>query len=874
MSKKLTTNKPSTEPVVDKQVLDAREKLYRKGNLEWKLSVTQKKLNKFIKDNSNDVVVISCTRRGGKCIGEGTEVMTPTGSVQIQDLKVGDTVYGYNKDGSVSPTKVLAVEFQGEKEVVDLLHNTRVLASATLEHRWQTYNTLTCRMAELTTDKLSDCRNKIVRKFVKIPGGKVNEPQAYALGALIGDGCSKQNSKRSRQIFLSSENGDIPHKVAKILNCKLTKNGNSFNNYTWALSDIDAVSGKGIRNKRILSLLYYEWCHDRYAHEKTCDINVIKSWNRKSQLAFLAGLIDTDGSVFMTSDNNLNVDFGCQALPVVEAFQSICLSLFQYKPTIYKDNRTKYKNGPVYRARIKNNIFAPLMLKELSKYIVTPRKQWKPEYELLNANNGRPHYVGVKLGPKRIARTWDIQVDNETNLYLLANGLVTHNSHLLMTLAVEQCIKVPNSIVIFLQPKQNQIRKVLREISPKIIGDCPADIRPTFSKQENVFFFPNGSEIRLAGTDNGNIENVRGASAHLCLVDEAGFCDDLDNIIDSVLFPMTTKTGGKIILSSTVPKDPNHKFIEYMETAQKNGALVVKTIFDFRDDDLTSVNPQITDAMIARILKKYEPQGGIKADKFRNEYLCVVVHNSKDSVIPEFSPEIETNIVKVWPASAKHIGFFHRYVGMDVGFRDLTVVLFAYYDFLHAKLIIQDEIVINGPAMTTDVLAAKIKAKEKELWRDPLTNVVIKPKLRVSDNDLKLINDLQIQHNLTFMATKKDNKELYINSLRMAIGNEQVIIDPKCTTLIHHLKTAVWNKERTDFKRTPDGAHADAVASIMYLHRNVDKNSNPFPKGFQVSQQFPGVSAGDLFVPVEEQKPIADRFKGFQKLFIPKKKTK
>ena len=36
--------------------------------------------------------------------------------------------------------------------------------------------------------------------------------------------------------------------------------------------------------------------------------------------------------------------------------------------------------------------------------------------------------VFIKLGSRRIAETYDIHVDSPTNLYLLANGLVTHNS--------------------------------------------------------------------------------------------------------------------------------------------------------------------------------------------------------------------------------------------------------------------------------------------------------------------------------------------------------------------------------------------------------------------------------------------------------------
>jgi hypothetical protein len=64
--------------------------------------------------------------------------------------------------------------------------------------------------------------------------------------------------------------------------------------------------------------------------------------------------------------------------------------------------------------------------------------------------------------------------------------------------------------------------------------------------ENKIIFGNNGSEIHLAGTEKGNAEKVRGVSADLCLVDEAGFCDDLDYIIKNILFPTITRgTGSK-----------------------------------------------------------------------------------------------------------------------------------------------------------------------------------------------------------------------------------------------------------------------------------------------------------------------------------------
>jgi hypothetical protein len=39
----------------------------------------------------------------------------------------------------------------------------------------------------------------------------------------------------------------------------------------------------------------------------------------------------------------------------------------------------------------------------------------------------------------------------------------------------------------------------------------------------------------------------------------------------------------------------------------------------------------------------------------------------------------------------------------------------------------------------------------------------------------------------------------------------------------------VWNKARTSFERLREYGHADALDALIYLHRNVDRYSNPYP---------------------------------------------
>lgn len=186
-------------------------------------------------------------------------------------------------------------------------------------------------------------------------------------------------------------------------------------------------------------------------------------------------------------------------------------------------------------------------------------------------------------------------------------------SYCLCVIAVEKCLQKPNTIIKFIAPTQKHVKMIIRPLLKQIFQDCPSELRPDFRTADNIYRFDNGSEIQLAGTDAGHAETIRGGDAHLCIIDEAGFCDDLKYIINSILIPTTTTTHGKIILSSTPPKLITHEFVEYMEEAEKKGNFIKKTIYD-------GLRARIKQDMIDEIVDEL---GGVDSPDFRREYLCV-----------------------------------------------------------------------------------------------------------------------------------------------------------------------------------------------------------------------------------------------------------
>lgn len=388
-------------------------------------------------------------------------------------------------------------------------------------------------------------------------------------------------------------------------------------------------------------------------------------------------------------------------------------------------------------------------------------------------------------------------------------------SYTLCVVAIEKCLQEKNAIVKLLAPTSKMMRTILRPHMRQLTADAPLHLKPEEKIAEGIWYFPStGSQIQLAGCDGGRADNVRGTKADLCIIDEAGFVDkDLAYIVNSVILPLTTTTDGKIILASTPPESPDHDFVEFLVKARMQKAAIEKTIFD---------NPRLTREQIDKLA---EAAGGYDSVAFRREYLAQIIKDDNKSIVPEYD-KVKDLIVKEWIRPP----FFDTYVSMDVGLKDLTVVLFGYFDFKANKLIIEDEFVINGQKLTTQALADGIKEKERKNFSDPFTLEVQDPLLRVSDNNLILIQDLYRQYSLYFIPTKKDDADAALHDMRTKIKDQMIIINPRCETLIRHLENGVWNGKKTSFARTTvDNSHFDAIDSLKYMVRNVDFRRNPYP---------------------------------------------
>lgn len=420
--------------------------------------------------------------------------------------------------------------------------------------------------------------------------------------------------------------------------------------------------------------------------------------------------------------------------------------------------------------------------------------------------------------------------EHKIQTWLLARR--SGKTYTLVVLAFEMCLRTPRTIVKFVAPTRLQVQTIIRPLIQQITEDCPKDLIPDFKTQDFIYYFSNGSELQLAGSEAGNAEKLRGGSSNLAIIDETQDVSDLDNVVKSILLPTTLTTKGKILMAGTPPKATDHEFVKYIEEAENKGSLIKRTIYD---------NPRITKEDIEEQLNHYSLRE--KAEEFRREYLCEIIKDQSISVIPEFNEDLEKIIIKEWPKPP----YFDCYVSMDLGAVDLTAVLFGYYDFRASKIIIEDELVVDFSKenMNIETLTNLIKQKEESLWTNVLTNEIKKPYLRVSDINPIVTQEIAVKSHgqISFMPTRKDDKEAAINNMRALLGGQKVIIHPRCVNLIRHLRNVKWAsaKNRNTFGRSPDNGHYDLVDALIYFCRSIVFSKNPYPAGYDLS--------GSYFVP-------------------------
>lgn len=408
-------------------------------------------------------------------------------------------------------------------------------------------------------------------------------------------------------------------------------------------------------------------------------------------------------------------------------------------------------------------------------------------------------------------------IDPERLKYVLSCSRRFGKTSVLVLIAIEHALKGKNRHIRFAAPTAKELKKAIHPIIQIFLATCPKGLKPKFNSVDNSYKFPNGSELHLAGVNNGHEDDLRGANAHLVIVDEAGSIDNLKYLVQSILIPQTLTTDATTLMASTPALSADHDYKQYYDEADFGDYLTELDVYQ---------NSSLTEEKIHQIA---EDNGGVESTTFQREYLCKWVTDASLDIIPEWRPDYEKKIER-----DDLYGFYHKYTCMDIGVKDLTAILYGYYDFRKATLIIEAETTMNGYEMTTQKIYDAIVEKEAELWGQKPT--VYK---RVADNNnLILLQDLSHMHDMYFIPTLKDSLDAMVNEVRMFVSQGRLIVNPECVQLMGCLRHAIWSGGKSTkrmFARSTTYGHYDALASLVYLIRNLDTAENPIPAGLNIN---------------------------------------
>ena len=354
----------------------------------------------------------------GKLQPLDSKVLTPSGYVEMRDIKVGSKVVT-PFDGIANVTAIFP---QGVQDVYELTTIDGRKCECGLDHlwtvrtpkqihkhrkdpqKWDWYKTLT------TKDIIKGMEEG--RKFFLPVNNAIEFEEKelpippYVLGVLIGDGCLT-NFRGERAIKISNTEEDIIQKVAKLTDttrvyyqsscytkCFYTPHHKEYKDYLTAVG--------------LATYSYHKFIPQEYLHSSI-----------KQRRELLAGLIDTDGSVdpikncfsFSTTSERLKDDF-----------LWLCRSL-GYNCHVSVDKRShKYTSGVSYDIGIHTD-----------DIIFTSNKHWSRYNKERNATRcyGRTndHTRITSIKKVRRAECQCILVDDDKHLYITDDFIVTHNSY-------------------------------------------------------------------------------------------------------------------------------------------------------------------------------------------------------------------------------------------------------------------------------------------------------------------------------------------------------------------------------------------------------------------------------------------------------------
>ncbi|MEI6186875.1 MAG: LAGLIDADG family homing endonuclease [Alphaproteobacteria bacterium] len=337
----------------------------------------------------------------GKALKHGEPVLTVNGWVNIEDIKLGDTIF----DGLGKETKVIGVFPQGERKIYRITFDDGTHVDCDGEHLWKTIVRWEGKAGQervLTTNQMLDEHGEVSSSYNRwrIPASPVLEItekpvpiDAYTLGAILGDGSIDKKSS-----FVQFTTADL--EILSYLKCDISKYEAKYQYGLLGLAE--SIRTLKLDNTNFLT----KFVPNEYLYN-----------SKEIRLAILQGLMDTDGTVDKVDGTT---EYNSASKQLAEDVAFLVRSLggqakIKIKEASYKnEDGDKVKCSDSYRVRVIMPI-CPFKLERKSFY-------WKPRTRI---SFDRYIHSIKELGDYQATC---IRVESEDHTFLTRNNIVTHNS--------------------------------------------------------------------------------------------------------------------------------------------------------------------------------------------------------------------------------------------------------------------------------------------------------------------------------------------------------------------------------------------------------------------------------------------------------------
>ncbi len=397
-------------------------------------------LGEYIGVKAARVISEPLTQLGLSLSADTQILMANFDSKELKDIEIGDWIIGSDREGNTKPVKVLNKYDHGMLDVFEYVYTQprsrakikqTVSIKCTKDHKILSSYLFSGRMStplELRAGTNKTRISAITPKTFSGHIGSKNEPLAFIIGLLLGDG---GYSKGTHQIAWSCADEDLLENVKRYLNTfDMDVRHNNKVKYHLCMKQND-YSGAHTNN------LLKAWLKDndmyhKYSYEKELPKDIYE-WDINSIKQLISGLYLSDGSFVnynKKQKNNKSIQYCSSSYKLVSQLKTLLQNVFCiYSGAICenKNNRQWPSEHSLYTIHINN-------ITDIQKFInsipLVGKKAATVEKWTFDDCRRGEYRRCLKVEEKYFGKmhTYDIEVDNEDHLFVTAAGIITSNS--------------------------------------------------------------------------------------------------------------------------------------------------------------------------------------------------------------------------------------------------------------------------------------------------------------------------------------------------------------------------------------------------------------------------------------------------------------